>query len=259
MTIRREDGVALVIAMMAMLLMTALGAALVLTTSSETIIASHYRNSGEVMYAADAALERALDDLLTVPDWNALLNGSAQSAFVDGPPRGSRTLPDGSSLDLTQVLNLANCQKSTVCSSSDMDAITTDRPWGSDNPRWQLYAYGRMSDLMPAGTIDSSSYVIVLVGDDPSENDGNPMQDGASQTNPGSGVLAMRAEAFGPRGAHKVIELTVTRTDTTDLERGYTSQRGQNEQNQVARKTAVQTPGDALTLQTLDLNKGGIR
>lgn len=259
MDIRRDDGVALVIAMMAMLLLTALGAALVLTTSSETIIAGHYRDSGEAMYAADAALELALDDLLTVSDWNALLNGSAQSALVDGPPGGSRTLPDGSSLDLTQVLNLANCQKVTACSSSDMDAITADRPWGPDNPRWQLYAYGRVSDVIPARAIDSSSYVIVLVGDDPSENDGNPLQDGASQTNPGSGVLAMRAEAFGPRGAHKVIELTVSRTDTTELERGYMGQRGQNEQNQGARKTSVQTPGDALTLQTLDLNRGGIR
>ena len=259
MDIRRQDGVALVIAMMAMLLMTALGAALVLTTSSETIIAGNYRNKGEVMYAAEAVLERAIDDLLTVPDWNALLDGSAQSAFVDGPPGGSRTLPDGSTLDLTQVLNLANCQKVTACSASDMDAITTDRPWGSDNPRWQLYAYGRMNGLMPAGTIDSPSYVIVMVGDDPSENDGNPLQDGASETNPGSGVLAMRAEGFGPRGAHKVIELTVARTDTTQLERGYTGQQGQDEQNRGARRAAVQTPGNALTMQTLDLNRGGIQ
>jgi hypothetical protein len=256
--IRSDDGMALVIVMMAMLLMTALGAALVLTTSSETIIAGHYRNSGEVIYAADAALELALDDLLTVPDWNALLDGSAQSAFVDGPPSGNRTLPDGSSLDLTQVLNLANCQKTTACTASDMEAITADRPWGPDNPRWQLYAYGRVSDLIPSAT-GSSSYVVVLAGDDPSENDGNPLQDGTSQANPGSGVLALRAEAFGPRGAHKVIELTVARTDANELERGYTGQRGQNELNQGARKTAVQTPGEALTLQTLDLNTGRIR
>jgi hypothetical protein len=259
MPIRCEDGIALVTAMMAMLLMTALGLALILTTSSETIIAGNYRNSGEVMYAADAVLERAMDDLLTVSDWNALLDGSVQSAFVDGSPGGTRVLPDGSTLDLTQTLNMANCQKTTACSSSDMDAITTDRPWGPDNPRWQLYAYGRVADLLPTGAIDSSCYVIVMVGDDPSENDGNPLQDGASQTNPGSGVLAMRAEAFGPRGAHKVIELTVARTDTTELERGYTGQRGQDEQNRHARKAALQTPGQALTMQTLDLNGGRIQ
>ena len=76
MPICNDDGVALVIAMMAMLLLAALGAALVLTTSSETVIAGNYRNSGEALYAADAIVERALDGLLTVSDWNALLNSS---------------------------------------------------------------------------------------------------------------------------------------------------------------------------------------
>ena len=153
---------------------------------------------------------------------------------------------------------MANCEKVTACSSTDMDAITPERPWGPNNPRWQLYAYSRMSDLMPPEVVDSPFYVIVMVGDDPSENDRNPLKDGVSQTNPGTGVMAMRAEAFGPRGAHKVIEMTVARTDTTELERGYTGQRGQDEQNRRARKAAVQTPGKSLTMQTLDINLGGI-
>lgn len=222
MDIRREDGVALMIAMMAMLLMTALGVMLILTTSSETIIAGNYRNSGEAMYAADAVLERAIDDLLTVSDWNSLLGGSVQSAFVDGAPGGARTLPDGSTIDLTQALNMANCEKVTTCSTTEMDAITTERPWGADNPRWQLYAYGRIRDLTPTDSIDSSCYVIVMVGDDPSENDNNPLLDGLSRANPGTGVMAMRAEAFGPRGAHKVVEITVARVsgNPSDFDNG---------------------------------------
>ena len=52
----------------------------------------------------------------------------------------------------------------------------------------------------------------------------------------------MRAEAFGPDGAHSVIEVTIGRTDTTELERGYTGQRGQDEQNRRARKAAVANP-----------------
>jgi Tfp pilus assembly protein PilX len=107
MDIRREDGIALIVAMMAMLLMTALGVALVLTTSSETMIASNFRNSHEALYAADAVVERAMDDILTVADWNKLLDGSTQSAFVDGAPGGTRNLPDGSTIDLAQALNLA--------------------------------------------------------------------------------------------------------------------------------------------------------
>jgi hypothetical protein len=257
---RRENGIAMIIAMMAMLLMSALGIALVMTTSSETMIANNYRNSSEALYAADAVLERSMDDLLTVADWNKLLDGSTQSAFVDGLGLSSvRTLPDGSTIRLDQALNMANCQKVTDCSDADKNAITNERPWGPNNPRWQPYAYGNLQDMRPAtDTINSPFFVVLMVADDPSDNDNDPTKDGASQTNPGSGVLALRAEAFGPRGTHKVIEVTIARTDTTELERGYTSQRGQDEQNRRARKAAVQTPGKSLTMQTLDMVGGGI-
>ena len=263
MDIRRDDGMALVIALMTLLLLSALGAALVMTTSTETLIAGNFRNANEGLYAADAALERAMDDLLTVPDWNQLLGGAVQSAFIDGAPGGARTLPDGSTLDLTQVLNMANCNKLTTCSVADMTANTTTRPWGANNPRWNLYAYGKISDILPNSTINSPYYAIVMIADDPSETDGDPTKDGNPSLTPGpnlgAGVLAMRAEAFGPRGAHKVVELTLARTDTTELERGYTGQRGQDEQNRRARKSPVQTPGKALTQQTLSLSAGGIK
>jgi hypothetical protein len=250
----------MLIAMMAMLLMSALGVALVLTTSSETMIAGNFSNNSEALYAADAAVERAMEDILTVPDWNKLLDGSTQSAFVDGAASGVRTLPDGSTIDLTQAINMANCQKVTTCSAAEMNAITSERPWGLNNPRWQMYAYAKIQDLLPAtDTINSPYYVMVMVADDPSDTDGDPTKDGADATNPGSGVISMRAEAFGPRGAHKVIELTLARTDTTELERGYTGQRGQDEQNRRARKAAVQTPGKSLTTQTLNLGTGVIQ
>ena len=260
MKIRSEHGAAMLIAMMAMLLMSALGIALVMTTTSETLISGNFRNGQEALYAADAGVERAMEDILTVPDWNKLLDGSTQSAFVDGAPSGARTLPDGSTIDLTQAINMANCQKVTTCTDAEMNALTAERPWATNNPRWKLYAYSKLQDLLPAtDTINSQYYVMVMVGDDPSETDGDPTKDGADATNKGSGVIAMRAEAFGPRGAHKVIELTLSRTDTTELERGYTGQRGQDEQNRRARKAAVQTPGKALTMQTLNLSAGGIQ
>lgn len=250
---------ALVIALMAVLLLSALGFALILTTSTESMIAGNYSSAQEGLYAADAVVERAMDDLLTVPDWNRLLDGSATSAFVDGPPSGTRTMPDGSTLDLSQVLNNANCGKTSTCSASDLTGNATgDRPWGANNPVWQLYAYGPVNNLLPTNTINSPFYAVVMVADDPSENDNDPLHDGVSQTNPGTGVLALRAEAWGPHGAHKVIELTVARTDTTELERGYTGQRGQDEQNRRARKSPVQSPGKALTNQALTLATGGI-
>lgn len=202
---------AIIIALMSMLLMSALGAALVLTTSSEALIAANFRNAQEGVYAADAALERAMDDLASIPEWNFILDGLAQSAFVDGPPGGARTLADGSLLDLGQSVNMMNCRRITPCSASNLTAITAERPWGANNPVWRLFAYAPLSSLLPAHAIDSAYYVIVMVADDPSENDNDPLHDGHTETNPGSGVLALRGEAFGPRGSHQVVELTVAR------------------------------------------------
>src|ERR671911_469784 len=144
MHIRDEQGIAMVVAMMAMLLMSALGIALVLTTSSETMISGNFSNSSEALYAADAAVERSMEDILTVPDWNKLLDGSTQSAFIDGAPTGVRSLPDGSTIDLVQAINMANCQKVTTCSTAEMNTSTAERPWGANNPRWQLYSYANL-------------------------------------------------------------------------------------------------------------------
>jgi hypothetical protein len=273
---RSERGVALIVALMAMMMMVALGTALILTTSTESKITRNFRNTSEALYAADAVLERAMDDILTIHDWNTLLAGSAQSAFIDGPPTGTRKLADGKTIDLGEILSYANCQKATACSAADMDAITTERPWGQNNPRWQPFAWGFMNDITPTATINSPFFVMVMVGDDPSDCDNNPLTDGgpavtlvvgppaitscgANQTNVGAGALAMRAEAFGPFGAHKIIELTIARTDTKTLERGYTGQRGQDEQNRRARKAAISTPGKSLQMQTLNINTGGVQ
>jgi Tfp pilus assembly protein PilX len=256
--LRDERGAALIVALMAMLLMTALGLALVLTTTTETMIAGNYSNGQEALYAADAGVEASMQDLLTVPDWNTILAGSTTSAFIDGSASGTRTLPDGSILDLMQATNMANCGKTSTCSVADMNAATEDRPWGANNPRWNLYAYGPINNIVPTGTVNSRVYVVVWVGDDQSENDNDPTKDGSAQTNPGSGVLALHAEAFGPSGTHKVIEVTVARTNSVEIERGYTGQRGQDEQNRRARKAAVQTPGKSLRNQELATSSGVI-
>ena len=209
MDIRHEDGVAMMTAMAATLLMSALGVALALATSSEAVIASNFRDATEGNYAAGAALERALDDLGTSKDWNAVLTGAARSTFVDGAPSGTRTLADGSTIDLSHVVNLADCGRIQPCGDADLDAVTSSRPWGSNNPRWQLYAYSSLSDMVPSQTIDSPYYVIVMVGDDPSETDGKPLEDGIGTA--GAGILALRGAAFGPRGTHRSVEMTVAR------------------------------------------------
>ncbi len=254
-----ERGAALITALMAMLLLSALGFALVLTTMTETMIAGNYRGSQEALYAADAGLERTMQDLLTVPDWNSVLAGATKSAFIDSDTPGARVMRDGKTLDLNEATNMINCGKTSTCSVSDMNATTEDRPWGLNNPRYQLYGYGPVGDFIPSGELSSDLYVVVWIGDDPSENDNDPVKDGNAQTNPGTGVLTMRAEAFGPGGIHKVVETTVARTDSSEIERGYTGQRGQDEQNRRARKAAVQTPGKSLERHELNMGTGDIQ
>jgi hypothetical protein len=201
----------IVIALMTMLLMMTLGLPLVLITSTELRIAAHYANGQEALYAAEAALARALEDLPAVSDWDSVLAGTATSAFTDGAPTGLRQLPDGSALNLTAATNMANCGKPTSCSSADIQEVTADRPWGSDNPDWRLYAHAPLNQLLAAGRVNANMYVIVWVGDDPSENDGDPLRDGSAEANPGSGIISLRAEAFGSGGAHKVLLATVSR------------------------------------------------
>ncbi len=204
------NGFVLIIVLLAIALLSALGSALVFTTATESRIATNFGSSAEALDAAEAIAELSLAEIVAVSDWNQLLNGSARSSFVDGPPTGSRTLADGSVIDLSEVASLANCEARTACTGADMDLATTDRPWGRNNPHWMLFAHGRLADVL-AASIDSPFYVVLLVGDDPAENDNDPTVDGTAATNPGSGVIALRAEAFGVSGAHKAIELTITR------------------------------------------------
>jgi hypothetical protein len=72
---------------------------------------------------------------------------------------------------------------------------------------------------MPPGVPDSGFYGLLLVADDPAESDGDPLADASDAGNPGTGVLMLRAEAFGTGGSRAAVELTVARTDPVDLER----------------------------------------
>jgi hypothetical protein len=252
-----EQGTALFIALMATMMLSALGLGLVLTTTTEVLIVGNYRDAQQGLYAADAAIERSLPDLLAVPNWDSILGGSTTSAFVDGPSSGTRLQRDGSTLDLTEATNMVNCGKTTTCSIAEMEAFTEERPWGANNPRWRLFAHSPVDALLPKGMVTSSSYVAVWVGDDSAENDGDPTKDGSTQGNPGLGVIVLRAVAYGPGGMRKVIEATVERAGTTQVERGYTGQVGQGEQNRRGGRSGVPTVGQAVAHMEMDLAAGG--
>jgi hypothetical protein len=177
----------LVIALTSLVLLSALGTSLVVVANTEQRAAANYAASREAMYAADGALQIAARELLMLPDWNAMLATGTLSAFVDGPASGVRPLGDGTKIDLAQATTLANAEP---------------RPWGSNNPAWRLFAFGWLGP---------NTYVVAWVADDFAETDGDPATDGGGAANPGAGILALRAEAFGAGRAHKVLEATVRR------------------------------------------------
>src|SRR3954470_12224397 len=100
---------------MAMMLLLALGATLILVTSSETAISANFKTGGEALYAASAVVERTIAELRDAGDWSLVLNGTIGGAFTDGPPNGVRRLSDGSTVDLAATLNLSSCGRRTAC------------------------------------------------------------------------------------------------------------------------------------------------
>jgi hypothetical protein len=205
----------LVASLLCTMLLTTLGSALLLTAMAETQTAASYDRGLEVLYAADGAAERALQDLAAIEDWSDALNGTVRSSFVDGTPGGSRTLADGTAVDLTQMTNTIRCGKGAGCTDAELDAITAERPWGRDNPRWELFAYGPLNALLPGAAIHSPAYVVVWIGDDAAEGDRQPGVDGApnadGSANAGAGVVILLAHAYGYAGSRRMVELTVAR------------------------------------------------
>ena len=235
---RDDRGSAIVIALVATVMLTTLGLGVLLLSSTEGSIASNYRAGNETLYAADAAVERVVQDLLLVPRWNDILTGSVQSSFVDSTT--TPTTPTKAPINLTSMTAELQAQ-------SDATA-----PWAANNPVWRLFAYGPMNDLLGnASLIQSPSYLAVWIADDPADGDNNP----SAETN---GVLTLLAQAIGVGGTIRAVEVTVAKTDVTEIERGQIAQRGQEELNQRARKAAVQLPGKSLTASDMNVQTGGM-
>jgi Tfp pilus assembly protein PilX len=234
---QREQGSALIIALVATVLLTSLGLGLVMLSDTETAISSNFRAGNETLYAADAAVERVVQDLLLVPRWNDVLTGVTRSSFVDDTL--TPTTPFGAALNLTALTTELQAQS---------DATS---PWGANNPQWHLFAYGPLADMLGEGSIQSYSYIAVWISDDPSETDNNPSADA-------NGVLTVLAQALGPNGTIRAVEVTIAKTDSTEIERGQIAQRGQEELNQRARKAAVQLPGTSLAVSDLSAGSGGL-
>lgn len=188
-----EAGSALVVVLLASSLLAALGLALAALGSVETLIASNQRAGGQLAYAAEAAAEGVLADLMTIPNWSDTLTGQAVSRL-----QGHATPPVAAgepSVSLTQM---------TATVQSEFDGQGS---WGANHPRWRLFAHGWLTELAPMATIDSDEFIAAFVADDVGEGDGDPLADS-------NGRIQVAARALSARGIHRSIVMTVEQTSS---------------------------------------------
>jgi hypothetical protein len=213
-------GIALIVTLLAIALFSALGLGLALSSSTTRMADHNNEDAVALLNAADSALELAAQELGTVADWNRVLDGSQRSAAVDGAPTGSRTTPGGSTIDLAMLTNELTCNRDSACSDAQVRTSTADRPWGANNPWWRLFVHLPLTALTGPRQ-PSAAYVIVWIGDDAREADGNPSADGGGAGAEGRYVVRARAEAFGSDRARRAIEAEFARVcrhvDTTEI------------------------------------------
>lgn len=212
-----DAGFALATALMTMLLLSAMGAALVLTTTVESVASARARDSVEALHAAEGGLDRALSEIRTLADWNALLASAdgvrtwQPSAVAAGSPV---YVTVGSRVDLARITQSLNCPQivppPALCPPAAIVASASGRPWGANNPVWHLFSWGALSEWTPP-VAGSAFYAAVWVADDQEELDGNPLADSAPGR-PGAGVIQVRADAFGPGGSRRAVVAVIART-----------------------------------------------
>ena len=205
-----ERGIALIMVMLATTFLSALGIGLMLAVFMDRMATGNKAGSVAMLHAADAGIELAARELALAIDWNMALSGAAPSSVTDGQPSGVRGIHGGGSVNLTAATNMLNCGKATTCTTAQMNANSRERPWGVNNARWQLFAYGPIEDFAQLER-PAPCYLLVWIADDGRELDGKPLEDEAAADGPGHGIVRVHAEAYGSGGSRRAIEAELAR------------------------------------------------
>ena len=174
------------------------GAAVVMVSNTETKIAGNYRNSQEALYAADAAVERVVQDLLLIPRWNDILGRHGAVRLRrrrhDRVQEAARRRHDDAVL--------RHEYRDRAAPGRDRHARTCGAPTtrnGSCSPGGRSTTCCRTIRSTARCTSPSGSPTI-------------PPKPTATRRPTRNGTLTLHAEAVGPAGTRKVIEVTVART-----------------------------------------------
>jgi hypothetical protein len=205
-----DKGIALIMVVLVSAFLSALGLGVLLAVFMDGLATGNMKGSVAMLYAADSAIEIVARDLAQIDDWNVVLSGEQRGTFTDGAAGGVRGVPGGGAVDLTLITNMLNCGRSTTCTAAQMNVSSRERPWGSNNSQWRLFAYGPLQQLAPLAS-PAACYVAVWVADDGRERDGDPLVDEAGADAAGHGIVRVHAEAFGLAGSKRAIEAELLR------------------------------------------------
>jgi hypothetical protein len=165
----------MIVAILLTTALLALSMGLVILANVESAIAANFKRGMETVQAADAGIVIAIGGLASA-EWSDILKGVEPTCTtLEGAPVVAPT------------------------------AFYPPDLWGANGPVWRLYSCLEPRGALTPDTAPRPPTVAVWLADDPSEADDDPILDTNRR-------LTVRAEAFGPRGAHAAIEATVAQS-----------------------------------------------
>ena len=209
---RRERGAALLIAIFALLLVSVVAIALIVSSGTDSALASNYRTSTGAYYAALAGIEEGRGRLL----WKnpAFLNNTVAN-FVPG---------NGAVLDVHQVLYIINPVGGEAIVPTDPTNPYADTEYGSEFT-WGLAGatiQGPVNSVSPTSTLPGPSFKWVRINPVTEismgnvDVDGQNVQDpltplfydgtGLNRTSTGTQAIEITALAVLPNGAKKMLQ-----------------------------------------------------
>src|SRR3954466_9547154 len=194
---RSAGDMAVVAAVLATALLSALGLAIALLGSGEMTLAGRERMTRALRAAAQGAAQLAIADLETAPDWTAVLMPGASAdvtavrarladaALNPRPPWGDAVI------DLHVMTAQVQLAEDDVHGPADAPQV------------WRLFANGPLETVAPGGG-SGPWYLAVWIADDCADTDGDPDRDS-------NGAIALHAAAFGPGEAVASVSVRVVR------------------------------------------------
>jgi len=204
-----EAGTLLVgVALMAGVLLL-MGLGLLALAGREGLTMRHRLERQHLRQLAHGALDIAAATLADV-SFDDALGGRVRAAAGDAVGVTAYEMAGGRVVELRAETAWLTCGRRSSCTTADRRRVTATRPWGRANPQWAVVLQGLASRWWP-GVWHRGSVVVVWVGDDAREVDGDPVADDATGPLTGHGIVRLHAVAYGVAGGRAAVEAELLR------------------------------------------------